>query len=635
MSDYIFRYTDNTPANTFLVRPYTVNGPMSPSENTPFNNGTVAATSITTPLVLTGKGVTDYGALVQNNLVYLAENFSNPTRPRPPLSGMLWYKNEDFTDPEYPADPPLKGLYVWDGAAWRETVVNGFLVADLNVNTHKIVNVGNATTGTDALNRDSGDLRFLQLTGGTVTGNVTVSGGTLSLPWIPTVGDHATNKTYVDTEVATVIGTVSGDLSALQADIDAIELLLPTYYLKTGGIISGNVDITGTLTAGATTLSGLATMNAGAEVNGNFDVSGTSLLAGGVTCITDVTVNGDLSVGTNLLIPSASNIVVTTGTGTIHLGDRVVGGVGTPVVGTDATNKTYVDTAIAGIVIPPSSVSDGVVNSGTLDGTGTLTLTRTVGTPVVVTGTFALGVHTHQQNEVFYDATTNTGASIIQAATTNVGDAIRQLDSLMVDAFALPARTVVEQTVPGTTLISATGACEYLVNTNALSVYVNGIKQYCNTRTTTLVPILPSSPHTVVNITAPGVYSQGITVNGTPYTMTVGVGATTTYYQLLGLLQAQLTLLTIPAVVTMTQVEGEVIYNFVTNVSGAGQTLTLATTAGQLFPSMPDAQPAITTAGVTYGYREVGIPATYSNEVEFAVAPPINSLIEFTAILTK
>ena len=92
MSDYIFKYTNQTSAS-FVVKPYTANGPASPSVTTPYVNSIsgIHAFSINTPFVLVGKGVTDYGQTVQNNILYLAENFCNPTRPQPPMTGMLWY----------------------------------------------------------------------------------------------------------------------------------------------------------------------------------------------------------------------------------------------------------------------------------------------------------------------------------------------------------------------------------------------------------------------------------------------------------------------------------------------------------------------------------------------------------------
>ena len=78
MSDYVFKYTSTPTTNaSFVVKPYTANGPASPSVSTLYNNSVsgIFAVTASTPLVLVGKGVIDYGQAVQNNLIYITENF--------------------------------------------------------------------------------------------------------------------------------------------------------------------------------------------------------------------------------------------------------------------------------------------------------------------------------------------------------------------------------------------------------------------------------------------------------------------------------------------------------------------------------------------------------------------------------
>jgi hypothetical protein len=66
------------------------------------------------------------------------------------------------------------------------------LVGPLNMSMSPITALGDATAATDALNRQSGDARYLQLTaGGTVV-------GPLRLNNPPLIGADVTTKTYVD-----------------------------------------------------------------------------------------------------------------------------------------------------------------------------------------------------------------------------------------------------------------------------------------------------------------------------------------------------------------------------------------------------------------------------------------------------
>jgi len=73
--------------------------------------------------------------------------------------------------------------------------------------------VPNATAGGHALNRDTGDSRYLRLSGGTMAGLLTLSGA-------PTATNHAANKGYVDTEVGSRVAK-AGDTMTGNLDINA------------------------------------------------------------------------------------------------------------------------------------------------------------------------------------------------------------------------------------------------------------------------------------------------------------------------------------------------------------------------------------------------------------------------------
>lgn len=98
-SDYIFKFTD-TAVPILNVPAYHVDGPVSPILNSPIDHTSnqthypVTSTSPTTTLVLVGKGVADYGETVQQNLIYLLENFANNTPPVTPIIGQTWFNKQ-------------------------------------------------------------------------------------------------------------------------------------------------------------------------------------------------------------------------------------------------------------------------------------------------------------------------------------------------------------------------------------------------------------------------------------------------------------------------------------------------------------------------------------------------------------
>ena len=170
--DYQITFTDTTKAS-FVVKPYTANGPKEPGAPTPLYSSAVSAN---TSLVLLGKGAFDYGEPIQKNLVHLLENFANTTRPSYPVQGQLWYKNVDVGDPIWPTDPTKQGVYVFNGTAWTQVLTAGATVqGDLNMGAHRITNVADASSATDALNVQSGDYRYINITGDSMAGTLNMS----------------------------------------------------------------------------------------------------------------------------------------------------------------------------------------------------------------------------------------------------------------------------------------------------------------------------------------------------------------------------------------------------------------------------------------------------------------------------
>ncbi|NJO58813.1 MAG: hypothetical protein HC836_10825 [Richelia sp. RM2_1_2] len=69
------------------------------------NDGSVNTTASSIGLI--GRGVTNYGEIMAENLVWMVENFANSTAPANPLNGQIWFNSTQ------------KKLYVRSDGAWK------------------------------------------------------------------------------------------------------------------------------------------------------------------------------------------------------------------------------------------------------------------------------------------------------------------------------------------------------------------------------------------------------------------------------------------------------------------------------------------------------------------------------------
>ncbi len=130
------------------------------------------------------------------------------TPPSNPTAGMLWFDTTSdilkIYDPTYVGGTPTG----WRGISTGGTAATG----DLDMGTNRIINVGNATGPLDALNRQTGDSRYVNLSGDTMTGALNLGTFKITNLGTPTATTDAATKQYVDTAVA---GATSGDISAV------------------------------------------------------------------------------------------------------------------------------------------------------------------------------------------------------------------------------------------------------------------------------------------------------------------------------------------------------------------------------------------------------------------------------------
>lgn len=186
--DYIIKKTDYSTNGQFTIKPYTTNGPALPTQSVPLDEHAVSAN---TSLILLGKGMYDYGDIIATDFVHLLENFAGPSEPVYPIQGQLWFKNSTGE------------LLIYNAGSFTDNsiVINGKLVANLNVNTNRIVNLGAPVDPTDATTKGYVDTTFIPFSGGTMLSgaNITfVAGEVLGLPNVPSVTSAATSKKYVD-----------------------------------------------------------------------------------------------------------------------------------------------------------------------------------------------------------------------------------------------------------------------------------------------------------------------------------------------------------------------------------------------------------------------------------------------------
>jgi hypothetical protein len=518
MANYLIKHTD--PANgSFLVPDNQIDGTQQPWSAALYVNpvSSVTALSSNSSIVIPGRGITDYGELLANGVIQAMEHFAYKTRPLTPAQGQIWYKNANFVDVSFPLDPTLAGLYVWNGTTWDPilSAIGGIV----NMAGAVITNLGNATNPTDALNLQTGDSRYVNVSGDTMTGLLVLSGD-------PVAALGAATMQYVDnTTVATAGDTMTGLLVLSGDPVAALGAATKQYVDNTTVSITGD-----TMTAGFLTLFQDPTLAMHATTKQYVDN-------------TTVSVTGDTMTGTLLIDLNADLTMAGGGTGIFNGGTRRLQNIGNPTANQDAATKFYVDAAIAGFVPPPAV--DTYVTSGSYDPlTGVLDLTRNDAVVITVTGNMAPFVHSHTTSNITYDLSTNYGQSVLRSTeqytpgypVIPLYNVLRTMDQTVADLTREVRRTLF--TGDGTTASFDAGPYStFSANENRLQVFIDGVKQYVNERGRSSV-VFENTPISLDTLTGlVGIYTFDITVDGTPFTG-VTLNATTTainsLYNLIG-----------------------------------------------------------------------------------------------------
>lgn len=430
MTNYIFKHADASQPN-ILVRPLSTNGTVSPDSNTLHPQAVTASTS----LILVGKGLLNYGEEVQNNFLYLLENFAAPVPPLHPTIGQLWYERAKSG---ITYTPTLDTLRLYDGTTFRTIVVNGYLTTSLDVTGQSIINVPTPTSADHATNKEYVDTTFVYKSGDTMSGFLTLNVD-------PVSPLHAATKQYVDAQIE------AGIVAASPASAEYVDAQDNLRLLKAGDTMTGVLHING----GGFTLTGATA----------FDAGGASL--------------------TNL---------------------------GSPTIDTDAATKQYVDLSVGG----------GTVTDGMLDAlSGELTLHRFNTTDVVIANVSPL-VHQHGFTDVVtdvYGGSASVTPSIIrdylpENVTTTTQTSIGALIDILDQAAHTVTSPLSRYIIPGTGGNTITLPFKYVVNTNRLLVYEDGIKQYATERAVATVKVAGAVSGMHSSGLTPAAYAFNITVDG-------------------------------------------------------------------------------------------------------------------------
>ena len=240
----------------------------------------------------------------------------------------------------------------------------GTMTGDINLGTHKITNLGTPTSNTDAATKSYVDTAvanvsggvsgaYLPLTGGTMSGEISMGNNKITNISTPTQNTDAVNKQYVDTQITSAQPNITGAASSI---------------------------ITSNLTASRALVS---------DTNGKVAVSAvTSTELGyldGVTSNVQTQLNGKAATNhTHSYLPLSGGTL----SGALSLNNNKITNLATPTSNSDAVNKSYVDTAIAG-------VSGGItgaylpLSGGTMTGDINLNSNKVTGLPVPTTSSDA------------------------------------------------------------------------------------------------------------------------------------------------------------------------------------------------------------------------------------------------------
>lgn len=581
LHDSTFRYTDPN-VTAFVVKSFTANGPSSPASSVLYTNSDgVSSVSANTSLVLVGRGTPYYGEVVLGNMIYMMEHFAYQSRPLYPVIGQIWYKKADYTDTVYPSDPIKKGLYLWDGSTWTSIVAQNALSPQLNLNDNRIINLGNAVADTDALNRQTGDGRYIRVIGGIMSGELTLdsdgsiyaqTGATISMIDNPFEPEHVVNYGYFTLAQA----ATQAAINVVDDRVDALTVILEESVGPEGGTFTGTITLNNTSTLIAQS-------------------GGPALLLGG---------------------RQLSNIAVL------------------PVAANDAASKQYVDD---GDAVVAATVATNAIAIQELEDDLIADYLRKDGGNM--TGTLALGSTAHFALSAGGLATFGFRVLGNVGYPTQLSDAATKeyVDVVTGGVSSTKVRRSLQTQAGATTTFSVPANMQYVVDQNKLQVYVDGVKQYADTRGKSTVTFTDTAidRYSSTGLTPSTLYTVNVTVDGgAPVALNLTTNSSAPlYFGLVNMLNTAAALAGIDVFFTVddySATEMEIVCT--SHTTGPTSSVVLSYGVGSLFEAITTSAAPVSTAGATYSYAEVGDTGATSTSFTFGTAPTIGSVIEMVLI---
>jgi len=388
-STYVMDFTDPNIKPSFVIPEYKLEGPQHPLSST-LASGIYGSSTAHTSLLLVGKGIPNYGEIIQENMVYMLENFaSNGISPAYQTVGQLWFNNSNST---LHVCTNSGGVGVWEGLL---KTTGGTVTGNLIMDNAKITGLPLPIQPTDAVSLayvQNQTSLYLPLIGGTLT-------GTLILNADPTAQLGAATKQYVEDFATTSVATHAnnGILHLTQNQHDLVEAITVTsseINHLSGVIINIQTQLNNRINKAGDTMLGYLSLSL-APTDPNHATTKTY-----VDTLVTAQSGGMLSQ------------IVADGLYVNTVGDSMTGYLtlfGDPVNALHAATKQYVDNAVASV--GGGGTADGVVIGGVLDQiTGTLTLSRSVGVDVDIPG-FSPILHQHTSTDVMHTIIVSGGGT--------------------------------------------------------------------------------------------------------------------------------------------------------------------------------------------------------------------------------
>lgn len=698
LDHYYIKFTDgNLPE--LEIRDDTINGPKAP---TSYEVPSVPYAGAGTSLTLYGRGCFDYGELIQQNLVSLLENFAGGVSPAYPIQGQMWLKTRQPTVTELAqtghghasSDPQAVGLYInmyptqaGEGnlvdpriTDWAAVPVSGHVTTDFSMKSaaggsKRIVDLADpdASNPTHAINVGYADATYVNAAGDTMTGDLTIASGHLILPAAPTADTHGANKLYVDQTAAQQANAAQAQAISISQQFvqDQAILLTGTVDLPaTGGPVTGIIEFDGLgglrlLGSGGVDLQGTGGIhtNLGDIItsNGKVIVGPDPSTVGGqeYRIILDSTTGGTITAPKGAFTTSItateavfggltttgtinlnSPALTISGTGTLDFGYNVISRITTGPNPEDAATRGYVDSQLS-ILGADGVVYDGYVNATT----GAITLNRTIGGDIILSGSVAPFTHKHQSDDVMHYVDPSQSVSFLRTQFINSGSFPDQVTTR--EALDVIDGVLSEITRPyGRQIVISDGitATHNLLRPcragfNYLQVFVNGVKHICDQFATGGIEFTPqprSSDDT--GLLPSTTYAFSLAVNGgaavdveitTPAEVVVGEPPLIRFHDITQLIDTQLATLAIPAIATF---EAGVLL-IMTEQSGAGSSIVIGapSSGNNLLTSVVGYTAAAFNDTVTYtfSYKEDALPYQLAESFTFNAVPTAGSVMEF------